>query len=183
MFASCVIDIFHGAALEGRHFAPTAETGFDLANEVLRRDAGLRADIYWVRAEDRSAAIAGTFSARSAAFSLPTNRVKESASTFHFENPLAAKRVKFALTVLQDARQVEEHLGRDRVVTVYNNSAYWEEFSDIPDEDFEWANAEIRARETGLPPVPHPHPEIGFIVWMTYKANLMDGHKDGQGRG
>lgn len=174
MFATCIVDVFRGPDLEGRHLAPTAEAGFEIAQDQLRRDAGLRCDMYWVRADDRSTAFAGTFVARSSAFSSPTNRIKP-AAPFNFENVLMQKRMQFALTVLEDAQRVEKLLGRHNAVTAYNNSANWNRYAEIPDEDFEWANEEIRARETGKPPVPHPHPEIGFMVWLTYKANLMDG--------
>ncbi|TBA24708.1 hypothetical protein [Rhizobium ruizarguesonis] len=175
MFSTCVVDIFRDSALEGRHLVSTAEDGAALASDLLGRSPGLKADMYWVRAEDRSAAIAGKFIVRSTAFSFPTNRFKEAGARYELEDFLTKLRMKFALVVLEDAQRVEEHLGRDRTVTVYNNSAFWDEFSTIPDEDFTWANEEIRARETGRPPVPHPHAEIGFMVWLTYKANLMDG--------
>ncbi|WSH00323.1 hypothetical protein U8P71_17355 [Rhizobium ruizarguesonis] len=145
------------------------------AEKLLANNTGLRADIYWARSDDRDAAVAGKFSARSTTFALPTKRLKEPSTPYRFEEDLIKARFRFAWVVLEDAKRVEEFLGRDKAVTVYNNSALWNEFSNIPDEDFDWANAEIRAREQGRPPVPHPHPEIGFMIWLTYKANLMDG--------
>ncbi|MBY5873709.1 hypothetical protein HFN53_16955 [Rhizobium leguminosarum] len=170
MFSTCVVDTLRNEELSGRNLVPTVQHGLALVRSSTAQ--GISGEMYWAVSDDQAAALAGIFTTRSAAWAFPDGCLRSADAEFTFSGAFAKKRMGFALEVLADAQRQEAALGE--AVTLYNHSSLWNHYSSIPDEDFEWANAEIRARMSGSAPVPHPDPEVGFMVWLIYTSNTLD---------